>query len=186
MKRTLAVVLATILLTGCQGFTRLPDTQSDVQNQSKTYTVSVPGGWVRYNGTQETEVFLTKDGPSLQSVEVVERDLKKPFERLEISLTEDTLISEIAEQYEANLKAEIEGITVERLALVPAPVGTHEGFRLTLKATTLNGLEIKILSYGAIANGKLYILTYQAPGLYFFDKDLPQFEQMASSFKVAG
>lgn len=185
MKRIVTVALAALILTGCQAFTRLPEAQSTVQNENKTYEVSVPGGWVRYNFTEATEVFLTKDGPSLQRVQIKERDLSKPFDNLEVSLSSNTLISEIAEHYEADIKAEVQGLTVERLALTPASVGNFDGFKLTLKATNMSGLEIKILSYGAVANNKFYALTYQAPELFFFDRDLKQFEQMAGSFQVA-
>jgi hypothetical protein len=36
---------------------------------------------------------------------------------------------------------------------------------------------------GTIANGKLFMVTYEAPAIYFFDKDRAEFEHIVATFK---
>ena len=37
---------------------------------------------------------------------------------------------------------------------------------------------------GAVVDGKLYLVTYEAPSLYFFDRDVPNFRQISSTLTI--
>ncbi len=45
-------------------------------------------------------------------------------------------------------------------------------------------VERKGEAYAAVIDGRLFLVTYEAPGLYFFDKDLAEFRTIASSLKI--
>ncbi|WP_415882082.1 hypothetical protein [Neptuniibacter sp. QD34_54] len=182
--KKLVILSLMFVLAGCQVFTRLPETQSTVQNKGKDFEVTIPGGWVEYNDSKENTIVLTKEGPALQWVNFRESSLDKPFEFIDVKLKSDALVNEVADHFVENLKAQQSGLTVEKNQLVPMDINGNDGFKLTLNATNPNGLVFKVLVYGSITTKSLYILSYESPALYFFEKELPEFESMANSFQI--
>ncbi|WP_286239584.1 hypothetical protein [Neptuniibacter halophilus] len=183
MKKIIVVALA-LMLAGCQAFTRLPDAESSVRNGAGSFEVRVPGGWVQYNSSVPGELIITKDGLSLQKIGFIQTELEKPFAALEIKLAENALITEIAEHYIEDYKARLAGATVEQESLEPVMLLGEDGFKMHLNAVTTAGLEYKILVYGTLKDKRFYSMSYQAPALYFFDKELAEFEAMAGSFRL--
>lgn len=186
MKKLITLTTLLIFLSGCQAaFTRLPDASTSVSSTSKSVSMTVPGGWVRFNSSaSEHDITITKDGPYLQMIEADSAGLDKPFENLDIKLSQDTLISELAEHYEANLRAGANGVSVERISMKPATIDGKDGFRLEARLVGPSGLEVKTLAYGALHNKRLYTVSYLAPELFYFERDLPAFETMVSSVKL--
>jgi hypothetical protein len=45
------------------------------------------------------------------------------------------------------------------------------------------GLELRRVVYSAVDEKYFYRLMYEAPTVYFFDRDLPQFEVLVKSFQ---
>lgn len=183
MKKLTVVILA-LVLAGCQTYKRLPEAESQVTASGANYEVTVPGGWVQFSFADKGEVIITKDGLSLQHVEFRESGLDKPFQALEVKLSETVLINEVADHYIEDFKARVSGATVEKRSLAPTEIANADGFKMRLNAVTSAGLEYDILVYGLIKDKKLYTMSYQAPTLYFFDKELNEFEVMASSFQL--
>lgn len=61
----------------------------------------------------------------------------------------------------------------------------HKGVRFTYSFTHLNDdLKRKGEARAAIVNGALYMMTYEAPTLHYFDKDAARFRQLADSAKL--
>lgn len=182
--KKLFVALIAIVLTGCQTYKRLPETDSQLSASGANYEVTVPGGWVQFSFVDNGEIIITKDGLSLQKVGFRESSLDKPFPALDIKLADNVLINEVADHYIEDFKAQVNGITVEKVSLIPTEIADADGFKLRLNAVTTGGLEYSILVYGVVKNQKLYTMSYQAPSLYFFEKDLNTFETMAGSFQL--
>jgi hypothetical protein len=67
-------------------------------------------------------------------------------------------------------------------AMVPAKLAGADGIKFTYSFIR-QGEEIrrKGEARAAIVKGKLYMITYEAPALYFFDKSLEAFHQIANS-----
>lgn len=64
----------------------------------------------------------------------------------------------------------------------PALLGGHKAIRFSY-ALTSSGDEVrrKGEAVGALVNGKLYLVTYEAPALHFFDQDVEKYRQLAAS-----
>jgi len=64
----------------------------------------------------------------------------------------------------------------------PALLGGHKAIRFSY-ALTSSGDEVRRNgeAIGALVNGKLFLVTYEAPALHFFDKDIEKYRQLADS-----
>jgi hypothetical protein len=47
-----------------------------------------------------------------------------------------------------------------------------------------DGVERKGEGFGAFVSGKLYLVTYEAPALYFFDRTIEEFRKIAASLRI--
>jgi len=66
----------------------------------------------------------------------------------------------------------------------PAMLGAHKGIRFTYSFTRSDEVARKGEGLGAIVGGKLYLVTYEAPALHFFDKDLERYRVLAASLAL--
>lgn len=65
-----------------------------------------------------------------------------------------------------------------------AEVGGKQAIRFTYSyVRTDDEVERKGEAVGTMANNKLYLVTYEAPAIYFFAKDLEDFHQIAGTLK---
>jgi hypothetical protein len=81
--------------------------------------------------------------------------------------------SDIAEMYErtSRISAGTSDFSVD--TVVPAPFAGQKGFRFTYHYTAQDDtLTRKGIASGAVIGGKLYLITYTAPALYYFDTSL--------------
>jgi len=64
----------------------------------------------------------------------------------------------------------------------PALLGGHKAIRFSYTLTS-SGDEVrrKGEAVGALVDGQLYLVTYEAPALHFFDKDVEKYRQLANS-----
>lgn len=69
-------------------------------------------------------------------------------------------------------------------SLEPAMLGGHKAIRFTYSFTREDEVRRKGEAIGALVDGKLYLVTYEAPGLYFFDKDLEKYRRLAETLKL--
>ena len=67
----------------------------------------------------------------------------------------------------------------------PADFAGSRGIRFTYSLVT-NQDEVERLAeaVGAVRNGRLYLITYEAPALYFYDKDVAKFRQVVDSTRI--
>ena len=66
----------------------------------------------------------------------------------------------------------------------PALLGGRKGIRFTYRFTRADDeVQRKGEAIGAMVDGKLYLVTYEAPALYFFAKDIEKFRTLAASLK---
>ena len=87
----------------------------------------------------------------------------------------------------ANMKIQPNHETLEITSVAPALLGGRAGFRaeLTSKRTfQADGIRYKHLLYGVVTPNGLYTLHYEAPVLYYFDKDVAEVEKSVSTFKL--
>lgn len=135
----------------------------------------------------------TKDGDGLNKVMFIggvpsTQPLFKEANKKERPLpkvSDNMLLTDIPELLESSyrIQFDVRQMTVDLQE--PAQVGGHPGLRFTY--TFVRGddeVERKGEALGTFVKGKLYLVTYEAPAIYFFDKDIAAFKALASSLKM--
>jgi hypothetical protein len=143
--------------------------------------IRTPDGWVQEHNAIH-QLVASRDGYLVQFIFVAARTNFDAFPDINKGADQSMLPSQLAELHIANLKAGSDE-KVEVLENEPAEVGGLAGYRLQLRFFDGRGLEFKAFVYGAADEHYFYRLAYQAPVLYFFDRDLPAFEAMVKSFQ---
>ena len=179
----LILALTSILLAGCiPPATRVDSPRTEALD--KAYTVDLPSGWIR-EYTSERNLVASRDGFLLESIAVVRHPLKDAFPRTKKAATDALLPSELAELEIAEIMARDEltaALTV--LENDPAPLSGKEGFRLKVSYNNPRGLEFIEVVHGAVDGTALYLVTYRAPRLYYFERYYPEFQKTVASFTL--
>jgi hypothetical protein len=180
---TLLIVTA-ILLGGCVPQWVKLDKPEQQQIAAERYEIVLPKGWVKIDRGDTLEV--SRDGPDLQQVAIRAVAHDKAFPQIEKSTSESMLPSELSAMFIAELKKTHEdglpSLVVEQNE--PATVGGRDGFRLLLDYATDSGVRYRELVYGAVTDKGPATISYVAPRLYYFERDLPTFEAMLSTLKL--
>ena len=66
----------------------------------------------------------------------------------------------------------------------PAFIGGHSGFKIVFTYENKKGAEFKTLYYGFINGDSFFNMRYNAVTRHYYDKDIADFKQMLSSFKL--
>jgi hypothetical protein len=177
MRTLLLIVLS--LLTGCAVWS---PANRVIKNPREGYTIEIPPDWMRHNKTRY--LFLSKDGPLLDAVQVDVWSVGAPFGTTKKNLQKSMLVQELADLVLDDYRTNPDFIGLTLLENEPAVVANTEGFKLTFTHRNLDGLKIKTMVYGFMTKTKLYRLRYSAPEVHYFEKEISSFESMISSFSV--
>lgn len=182
LRRTLLLGLLLASLTACTPWARV-DSSSRVETRSSDYSVELPLGWVKAtdssNGT-----FITRDGPALNAIVIYRQphDVKLP--RTKRTSSADMLPHELAELALAEWKSNDATAHLEVISNAPATLGGQPAVRLHIRYKNERGLPIERVMIGMVdAKGRL-TLQYEAPGIVYFQRSLPDFEAMAASVRL--
>ena len=159
-----------------------------------TLAATPAGEWNRlsYRGGKNVEVW-TIDGDSLNKVTFYggievgkplfkEADKKdKPLPRV----TANMLITDIPALLESSYRSQFSVNEMNIDSEEPATLGGHNGVRFTYTFVK-NDEDVarKGEAVGAFVGNRLYLVCYEAPAIYFFDKDVAKFRQLASTLKM--
>lgn len=184
MKRITVLVLTLALtLAGCAVWQRVDTPRAEAPD--KSYSVDLPVGWVRLMlNTDGLEV--TRDGLALNRIQVRRVDLAKAFPTLKKAANADMLPSELAELQIAEFKSADQETVISVHENAPAMVGGQPGYRLHLQYRNPRGLGMDRIVQGCATAKGYFTLSYEAPGLHYWQRDLPAFEKAAASFRLAG
>lgn len=156
-------------------------------------SASPAGEWnkLSLSGGKNVEVW-TLDGDSLNKVTFFggiaagqpllrERDKKNsPLPKVASSM----LVTDIPTLLETTYRSQY---AVNQMAIdtqAPAQLDGHAGIRFTYSFTKSDDVRRKGEAFGAMVNGQLYLIAYEAPEIYFFDKDVEKFRTLATSIKL--
>jgi hypothetical protein len=139
------------------------------------------------NDGQNTEVW-TIDGDELDKVTFFggivhgkpllrEVDRKhRPLPKVKVNM----LLTDVPALLESTYR--VRGVTQMNVdAEEPAMLGTHKAIRFTYSFTRDDEVVRKGEGIGSLMGGKLYLVTYEAPVLHFFDKDVEKFRKLAAT-----
>lgn len=95
--------------------------------------------------------------------------------------SKQTLLVEVPELLEGTIRTSEDVGTFEVTSAEPKPFMGQDGVMFTYQFTDQGGLPRKGEAQAAIVGGKLYMITYDAPRLHYFDKSLADFRALAQS-----
>lgn len=99
-------------------------------------------------------------------------------------VTSNMLITDIPSLLESTYRIQLNTTQMSVDTQEPASIAGHKGIRFTYSFVRQDDeLLRKGEAVGAFVNDRLYLVTYEAPALHFFDKDVDKFRQLASSLK---
>lgn len=193
--RQAALVLA-LLLGGCGDYA-LVRPGAPITVARSAMTVTPDRAWNRNGGLRpgRRAESWTLDGPMLNDLtfyggvgdgETLLREVDRreaPMPRFAATMT----APEIAELIESIYRVAT-GTTLFALdRLEPASLGGREGFVMRYRYT-LPGDDVRRRgeARGAVVGGRLYLVTYEAPAIYYFERDLAAFRAVADSAALTG
>jgi hypothetical protein len=171
-------VVATLMLTACAGPWHTPPNQLS----QPPWSITSPEGWMQLS-TQESEM-LSKDGPYLEYILIQSRSLEQGFRFTRQKLEPDMLPHEAAQVIADNMRSDPLIRQLQLLASEPAMVGGHAGFKLIYIYQDPYGVTTKTIYYGVILPNRFFNLRYTAAHRYYFDKELPAFNQVVDSLRL--
>lgn len=153
------------------------------------------GEWNRLSRSDGRNVELwTLDGDMLNKVTFFggipvgqplmrERDRKnRPLPKVAGNM----LITDIPALLESTYRTQFSVNQMQIDAQEPALLDGNKGIRFTYAFTRADDeVQRKGEAIGAMVNGQLYLVTYEAPALYYFDKDLEKFRTLAATLKLS-
>ena len=96
------------------------------------------------------------------------------------------LAPDIAQLFEASYRVALATPLMSIDSIEPASFAGYDGFSFTYSFTT-QGDEIKRKgeARGAIVGDRLYMMTFEAPAIHYYERDLAAFRQLADSARIA-
>ena len=179
LRRTLLLGLLLASLAACTTMTRV-DSSNRVETRTSDYSVELPLGWVKFTDSS-SGTFITRDGPALNAIFITRQphDVKLP--RTKRTTSADMLPHELAELALADWKSNDATANLEVVSNTPVTLGGQPAVRLHIRYKNERGLPIERVMIGMVdAKGRL-TLQYEAPGIVYFQRSLPDFEAIAAS-----
>ena len=149
----------------------------------RPFTVTVPADWKAVEETRSFVVY-SKQGKPLQMVLVRVQSLDKELNFTTKRFTKGMLPHEAAEIVADTVRANPQLAQQEIIENAPATIAGHQGFKVTYRYQTPEGLRKQAVQYGFLTDEQLYILAYEAPTRYYYATDLPTFERVKESFQL--
>jgi hypothetical protein len=152
--------------------------------ESAHFSAQLPPGWT-YSSNFGT-VTASRDGILLNSIALVARPHRTVFKWAKRHSGLDVSPPELAESYVENLKSEkpqLRDISV--VASETAEVAQRPAFRVRLRYRLPESAGIDVvmqeLTVGVANRDVLLLATFRAPQIYYFDAQLPAFDQTVAS-----
>jgi hypothetical protein len=193
MKKILLLVLAASLGAGSALANSLVSPGPQAKVAKSSMSISPDGEWNRLSlrAGKNVETW-TVDGPELNRVTFYggiavgqpllrETDKKNnPLPRV----TANMLITDIPALLETTYRTQFHASQVSIDSQEPSAVGGHSGISFTYSITRPDDEVLrKGEAVGAMVGNRLYLVTYEAPAIHFFDKDLMRFRQLVATLK---
>ncbi len=182
-KSLLTCVAALLLLTGCVTPQWQLIEKPELTSAGSSYRIQGPVGWVQLTGI-EKQTFITREGPTLQAIDVQQTPKDKAFENIDIKINDNILISELAQFYVAEFKAKNQALQMTRTDTIPFTIDEKQGFKVSLEFRNEEGLIFDVIACGLLFDDQFYTLVYHAPRLHYFERDLPVFNRVVESFEI--
>jgi len=193
-KHMIAFALTASLLAGASFANSLisPGPQTKIARSSLSASPDMEWNRLSKRGGKNVEIW-TLDGDELNAVTFyggveVGKPLLKEADKKNAPLprvTSNMLITDIPALLESTYRIQLNTTQMSIDSQEPEKVGGHKGVRFTYSFVRQDDeLQRKGEAVGAFVDGKLYLVTYEAPAIHFFDKDVAKFRQLAGTLKI--
>ncbi len=152
-------------------------------NSKFGYTVSLPKNWMRYQ-MESNPITISFDGPHLEKIDISVYGNVLKFKHTKKQLNLEMLPEELAELVEDDYKLNPAFTNFELIEIEPYSNGTHDGFRLTFKNRAIDGYKMQNIVTGFMIKKSLYLLTYNASEVYYYEQNIQAYQEAVKSFKV--
>ena len=175
----MALATAMLLLTtACAG----PWKTVPADLSAPQWSITTPQGWMHLS-MPESEM-LSKNGPYLEYILIQARPLTQRFRFTRQALNPGMLPHEAADLILDNLRSDPLVRNFRLLSSEPATVAGRSGFKLTYSFSDKHGVTTKTIYYGALLTDQFFNIRYTAAQRFYFDKELPTFNNVVSSLQL--
>ncbi len=186
-RHTRRILIITGLLALAYGCATPPKWEESAGNEytdaEAAYAITLPTGWAWIKYNEKSPLLATHDGPDLQAIRVFFRGHDKAFPAIGQDSAPDMMPRELAELFVADLRKERGVGTIDIVDNIPADLGGAPGFRVELAWRSESGLRYRAIAYGCATARGLYVITYNAPALHYYEKSAGPFEQSVQTFR---
>jgi hypothetical protein len=184
-KSVLLVIAASLWMAGCIAWK--PVDSKPITSSGGKYTINLPVGWnVLTLGTTQN---VSRFGSGLQQLIVTQVKHKNAFgkgkNRTDSSADIDP--RDFCNKLVADMKAVPNHETLEIVSVAPVMLSGRAGFRAELNSKRTfqaDGIRYKHLLFGVANKNGLYIIHYEAPLLYYYDKNVAEVEAAVATLKL--
>ena len=147
---------------------------------------------LRYRGGKNVEIW-TIDGDELNKVTfyggvAVGQPMFREADKKDAPLprvTPNMLITDIPTLLESSYRVQLGTSQMIIDSQEPTLVGGHKGIKFTYNFVRRDDeVQRKGEAVGAVVANRLYLITYEAPSIHFFDKDVEKFRQLVTTLKI--
>ena len=146
-------------------------------------TLRLPQTWLYLNQNGDS-ILASTDGPFIQTIHAGLESYDRAFITTEQFVSENTLLLEVMDYYIAEIQefnSEVQYDVVSREAI---RLSDTDAFKVTLEYKTQLGLRVRQQFVGLNHADGMYLLSYSAPVIHYFDKNLSDFNYVVSSFQL--
>ena len=192
MKLAAVPLVLLLLVAGCTHYVMVGPTLVTIDD---AFVVDPKIAWTRVErlGPSDPNQVWTLDGvrlntlsfyPGIADNEPLIRQ-KSSQEKVPV-FRKDLSSEEIMDLFEATVTRSTQSTLTETHDLRPGEFGGVPGFRFEMTFTMKDEVPRKAVVAGAVWNDRLYLVVYQAPRLYYFDKYLGLVESIIASVRFVG
>jgi hypothetical protein len=191
-RRTLLAASAALMVAGCAQVSQVAS--GDVTLRERL-VVTVDKPWNQFErGMGDNTPTWTQDGITVDALrfyvglkdgELLAPTPSEPKGSKPLAFRAKMQPGEVVALLEGLMTRDGSTFQVDRLAPTPF-VGTN-GFKLEFSGVRKSDeVRLRGVAWGAVRNGELFMITYTAPRLSFFDRHLPSAEAIARSARTRG
>lgn len=198
MRKFQLVIAAAALLSGAgvaNAGNRLMEANAPVQVASGAFSVTPPQAWNKLGARpgRGAEVW-TLDGPPLNEITFYgaiqndqpifrDRDRReRPLPHFSSTMLLTDLPTLLENSYRTGLGVTV--YTTDRME--PTRFGGRDGVRFEYSFTDGDEVRRRGEGYGAVVNGRLYLITFEAPVIHYFDASIEAYRQLVGHTTIGG
>ncbi len=178
------LIISTLLLSLSACVKAWTKTDKPIDGPKKKFNVTLPAGWIWFSIDRKA-VTATRDGLNIQSMRFGFWTYEKAFKSLKKKPKSGMLPSELAELIVAVYRKSKLTKNAKILENSPYTIDGNVGFKLRISYNDNHGLRFMRMTYGFGVKDGIYVLSYNAPILLYYNRDLSDFGQAVKTFRVA-